>query len=305
MNKPSTPRYDAVPIGRVAAPPFARLPDPLTIFAVRAGRLRALAEAHELAPYLRFLADLCECQHRVQEELPEPDMPEAVVLRRAHDFGMPPIDRSRFAMDATFEITLRRMLDLAAAIDMPRDARVALSRIRTANALASCLMIRDVLADTIPVEAIAEHAYVAAALQVHFVRLAARLETKSLVPVGDGICPCCGGAPVSSVVVGWEGAFGSRFCVCSLCATYWHVVRIKCTICGSTKGVAYQEVDGSDGSVKAEICDNCHAYLKIMQQHHNPALEPVADDVATLALDLLVRDGDYRRGAVNPFLLGY
>ena len=32
---------------------------------------------------------------------------------------------------------------------------------------------------------------------------------------------------------------------------------------------------------------------------------PFADDVATLALDMLVREGGYRRGSVNPFLLGY
>jgi FdhE protein len=45
--------------------------------------------------------------------------------------------------------------------------------------------------------------------------------------------------------------------------------------------------------------------VKILHQHKDPALEPVADDVASLALDLLVREAGYRRGGVNPFLLGY
>ena len=31
----------------------------------------------------------------------------------------------------------------------------------------------------------------------------------------------------------------------------------------------------------------------------------MADDVATLGLDLLVREEGFRRGAVNPFLIGY
>ena len=31
----------------------------------------------------------------------------------------------------------------------------------------------------------------------------------------------------------------------------------------------------------------------------------IADDVASLGLDLLVRDLDFRRGNFNPFLLGY
>ena len=58
-------------------------------------------------------------------------------------------------------------------------------------------------------------------------------------------------------------------------------------------------------SVKAETCESCHGYVKILHQHKEPALDPVADDVATLALDLLLRELGYRRGAVNPFLLGY
>jgi FdhE protein len=45
--------------------------------------------------------------------------------------------------------------------------------------------------------------------------------------------------------------------------------------------------------------------VKILHQHKNPQLEPVADDVASLGLDILLRETGYRRGAVNPFLLGY
>ena len=55
----------------------------------------------------------------------------------------------------------------------------------------------------IPFEAIAEHALVAAALQVHFARMAAALDAAALTPVGDGACPACGGPPVASLVVGW------------------------------------------------------------------------------------------------------
>jgi FdhE protein len=74
---------------------------------------------------------------------------------------------------------------------------------------------------------------------------------------------------------------------------------------GATKGFAYQEVAGGPATVKAETCESCHGYMKVLYQHKDPALDPVADDVATLALDLLLRDSGYRRGAVNPFLLGY
>jgi FdhE protein len=215
MSGVGAPRHDPVPIGKIAEPPFVRLPDAKTLFATPAGRLRALSEG-------------------------------------------------------------------------TRDA--------TAHA---------VLVDSIPVEALADHLFVAAALQVHFARLAGRLEAQRLVAVGDGACPACGAPPVSSMVVGWPGAETTRFCACSLCGTLWNYVRVKCTLCGSTKGTTYREVEGDDGLVRAETCDNCRGYVKILQQQQDPALDPVADDVASLALDLLVRELGYRRGAVNPFMWGH
>jgi FdhE protein len=282
-----------------------RLPDPANLFAARAERFRILAESHDLGPYLRFLGQLSDCQHRLQDGLPEPDPPATDVLTRARTHEMPPLDRSRFTADAALDATLDRLFALAADIDMPDSARAALDRARGADAAARDGMLRDVLADSIPVETLADHVYVAAALQVHFARATAKLDPKALVPIGDGVCPSCGGAPVASAIVGWKDAHGTRFCTCSLCATQWHVVRIKCVLCGSTKGITYQEVDGGDANVKAETCETCHGYVKILHQHKDPTLDPVADDIGTLNLDLLLRANGYRRGTVNPFLLGY
>ena len=305
MRKAGAPRHDPIPIGEVAAPPFVRLPDPRTLFATRSLRFRTLAEGHQLGPYLLFLAALSECQHRIQKDLPEPELPAPDARARACEHAMPPLDRNRFTADAALDATLDRLLALAATIDMPDAAREALDHVCGADAAARDAMVRAVLADAIPVETLADHVYVAAALQVHFARLAARLDADALVPIGNGVCPACGGAPVATTIVGWQGAHGTRFCTCSLCATQWHVVRIKCVLCDSTAGIAYQEVDGGSDSVKAETCESCHGYVKILHQHKNPQLEPVADDIATLGLDLLLREDGYRRGAVNPFLLGY
>jgi len=43
----------------------------------------------------------------------------------------------------------------------------------------------------------------------------------------------------------------------------------------------------------------------MMNQQNDRFLDPIADDVATLGLDLLVRELGFRRGGVNPFLIGY
>src|SRR5262249_56476613 len=93
---------------------------------------------------------------------------------------------------------------------------------------------------------------VGAALGVYCAGVVARLDAGSLVSVGDGVCPACGGPPVASMVVGWFGAHGTRFCACATCATLWNYVRIKCTVCGSTKGISYEEVGGGPATRKAE-----------------------------------------------------
>jgi len=305
MTQVGAPKHDPIPIGDIAKPPFARLSDPLRTFAGRAERLKALAGGHELRSYLLFLAGLNEAQHRLQDGLPVVELPAEDARTRAREFGMPPLDRSRFTTDVAFEATWQRLLANADGVEMPDAARLALGRVGAADAVAQAAMVGAVLADSIPVEALAEHVFAAAALQVHFARLAAGLDAERLVPVGEGACPVCGGPPVSSVVVGWHGAHGTRFCSCSLCGTLWNHPRIKCTLCGSTKGIAYQEIAGGPGTVKAETCDSCRTYVKVLHQHKDPSLDPVADDVATLALDLLMRESGYRRGAINPFLLGY
>ncbi|EKS31210.1 formate dehydrogenase accessory protein FdhE [Afipia felis] len=291
-------------ISNIPTPQFARLPDPSQLFSVREARFAALAEGHDLAPYLKFLSGLCGVQAAIQDGLPEPDAIASEALERARQHGMPPLDRGHFIADAAFVATLDRLLAAAADIDMPTQARAALEKVTKADADGRARMVENVLAEAIPVEALAEHIFAAAALQVHFARLAARLDAKSLQPVGDGVCPSCGGAPTATVLVNWPRTPGARYCSCSLCGTLWNYVRSKCTLCGSTRKILFQEIEGA-GNIKAETCDDCHGYMKVLNHQKDDRLDPVADDVATLGLDLLVRELGFRRGGVNPFLIGY
>lgn len=297
--------HDPVPIGEVAAPPFARLPDPATLFAERGARLRVLADGHALGPYLDFLAGIAETQHAVQAQLPPPALPAPDALARAEKFGMPALDRAVLIGQPACAEAVRRFIGAAASLDMPDAGRTALGRVAGESAAGLAAMLGNVLDNAMPFDALAEHILVAAGLQLHAARTAARLNAKALAQVAQGACPACGGAPVASLVVGWEGAHGARFCVCSTCATLWNHVRIRCISCGTTKGISYQEVDGTDGAIKAECCAGCRTYLKIFYQTKNPALDPVADDVASSALDLLVSESGVRRAGVNAFMTGY
>ena len=55
--------------------------------------------------------------------------------------------------------------------------------------------------------------------------------------------------------------------------------------------------------MKAEACGACHTYLKLFYREERPAAEPVADDLATVALDVLLGEEGFARGGVNLSLV--
>ncbi|WP_241130016.1 formate dehydrogenase accessory protein FdhE, partial [Achromobacter xylosoxidans] len=95
---------------------------------------------------------------------------------------------------------------------------------------------------------------------------------------------------------------GYRYLCCSLCATQWHMVRVKCSHCEDVESVAYQAIEGRAPAIKAETCDRCHTYRKIFYQDKDLHVEPVADDLASLMLDVLVGEAGYSRASGNPLL---
>jgi len=149
---------------------------------------------------------------------------------------------------------------------------------------------------------------IAAGLQVYFTHLAIALGANAIRRIDVAtVCPCCGSRPTASIArIGGEEA-GYRFLHCALCSTQWHMVRIKCTNCESTKGIHYASLD--DGSPpdrqawKAECCDECGTYLKIGYMDRNQHVEPTADDLASLALDLLVSETGKESSGVNFMLI--
>ncbi len=176
MAKDATERPDPTQIGDVSAPPFVVLPDPATIFARRAERLRSLAQGHRLALYLSFVADLSEAQHKALAGLPDIAPLSADDLARAREFAMSPLDRSHFESCVAFDGTLGRFFEAMGSIPMPSSACEALQRVATADATRRLQFAHNVLADAFPVDMLAEHMFVAAALQIHFARLAQRLD---------------------------------------------------------------------------------------------------------------------------------
>jgi FdhE protein len=96
---------------------------------------------------------------------------------------------------------------------------------------------------------------------------------------------------------------GLRYLHCGLCHTAWHHVRATCVACGEGKEVSYRALDEREDGARAEACDTCRNYLKLLLAEKAPGLDPIADDMATLALDILVSEEGYQRIGINPFLL--
>jgi FdhE protein len=145
--------------------------------------------------------------------------------------------------------------------------------------------------------------FMMAALQVYWAAMAASLEVREVTQIDvPGVCPVCGTLPVCSIVRADKRYQGYRYLHCALCATEWHMVRIVCSHCQANEGIAYHSIEGGPEAVRAESCEKCHTYRKILYQEKDPNVEPVADDLASLALDLLMTEEGYHRGSGNPLL---
>ena len=294
-NPPPGSEKTAAPVPSME-PGFVRLPDPASLFRTRAVRLSELAIGHRLAPYLTFLAALA----RIQENLAASALPPAALAPEGA-----PLNRSRFVPAEPERALADAFLAALAGVAMPEPAAAALRRVRQSDAASRTAALKQALATPAPTEALPEHALLCAALQIAFSRRAAGLAPETLSPGPAGSCPICASPPLASLLVRWPGARGARYCGCGLCGCFWLHPRITCTLCGATQGIEYHGIDGDAGTIKAESCSSCRRYVKILHQFKDPAMEPLADDIASLGLDLLMQETGFARGAVNPFLLGY
>ena len=290
-------------VGGVAEAPFVRLPDPATLFEARARRLRSLADGHPLADYLNFLGHVVDAQAGAVAALPPPAPVPPQQLARAAEHVMPPLSGDQVRGNADLAAVLARILDHVALDAAPDAAQAAAATVRAMTDPQRLALAADIMEGAYPVDRVAESLFVAAALQVHLARLATQLDAGTVQPLPEGLCPVCGGVPVSSLVVGWTQASKARYCACSLCNTLWNHVRIRCTACGSTDGIAYYTIEHGSKTVGVETCATCRSYIKHLQQHEDVLLDPVADDVASYALDLLARQRDFRRSSLNPLFL--
>ncbi len=311
-----SPEEIAAPAG--GETPYLLWPERSTLFAEREMRLRQLAAHHPMREFLLFAAEIARAQQALLSNFPDVPLPDEAQLDRAARDAAPPLPAVDWPRDGAWQAGLHRLL---AQLETggPDAAREVVARLRGADAdwldaQADCLLTgvtHGLDLATAPL--------IAAALQVYWTHMLLAVQSASIgrgQPFGriedETLCPCCGSRPVASITRNAGGLLGQRYLQCSLCSLQWHMVRIKCTHCLSTQSVAYQSLQRADASeaegaasalAQAETCDGCGHYLKIFHTDRDAQVDCVADDLATLTLDLLVSESGSRRHGVNLMLL--
>jgi FdhE protein len=281
--------------------PFLRLPERRHVFARRADRLDASGRGHTMADYLRFAADLARAQQAVLDTFPEVPLPgpEQRELCRRH--GLPVLGARGWQRDPAWRVGLRAILERMSGTGLPALAQAAIARLEgTADAELEG-MAASLLCGQFAAVAPQATPFIAAALQIYWVHMAAALGEGAFGRLEQpALCPVCGSPPVASIVRIGGAEQGLRYLSCSLCAAEWHMVRITCTSCQSTKGIAYYGLEGASAALRAEACEECRTYLKILYMEKDSSVEPAADDLASLALDVLMNQAGWERVGPNP-----
>jgi len=280
-----------VPGGERGEIAYLRAPAGPSLFRRRAERLAALAPGHAAGDFLAFLSRLAAAQAGALESLRLSVNGRDLPPGRPLDLAGPPHPEWREALALVVRALARE--------EMPAPAREALASLaRRGTGELDALAGRILHGETGAAD-LAAAPFAGAGLQVAYAGLAAGLPAEAVERAGDALCPVCGFPPVAAVVLGDDKL---RYLVCGLCATGWHLTRLQCAVCRSGEKVSYLSLEGSSGAVRAECCDACRVYTKICSVEQGPDLEPFADDLASLPLDLLVAERGYVRNGRNLFL---
>ncbi|MBS0234076.1 MAG: formate dehydrogenase accessory protein FdhE [Proteobacteria bacterium] len=301
---PPTGKWIGSPLGGVTAPDPLILPDPAKRFSATASRLKGLASGHPMAQWLTFMAQLSEAQHAAATAVAAMPAIEQSLVDHCVAARVPPFAADGHHRHSAWRDVLASLLDRLDRAALPVAAAAVIADVRDHSIDDLENLADGFLRGSLSGEDIGPALYVAAALQVYFTQLAASLEGSGLRLLPQrGLCPCCGSTPVSALITASGQTPGTRYLYCSLCSTAWNHVRVTCITCENSRTLSLKGIDGDSGAVKAETCDDCLTYAKMLYQAKDTKVDPFADDLASLGLDILVSEAGWARHAPNPLLL--
>ncbi|MDH0730585.1 formate dehydrogenase accessory protein FdhE [Pseudomonas sichuanensis] len=287
-------------------PPFLHLP-PANLFEVRAARLEHLAEGNALGEYLQWLAQLCRIQQLLVDN-PPGALPVAEERQRlCISHGLPPLAADSLVREGSWLPWLQALLEHF-KVDAEGPLADALQTLREADDSQRKgwgIALLGGQYDALPAALVP---FIGAALQAAWSSWLLALPDPELKPAGSlAQCPACGSPAMAGVVRNRGKHNGLRYLACSLCACEWHVVRVKCVYCESSKDLRYSHFEddryaAGKAPLRAECCPGCESYLKQCYLENDAAAEPLADDLASLALDIRLDEEEFHRLAPNLLL---
>lgn len=293
--------------GGLQEPPAFRLARAHSLFSDRAERFEVLAAAAAAnnkgePDFLRLMAKLARAQHAALDAQSAPQLPDHQHFERCAQHGLPPLGTD-LPLDAEWRRSLQHIAQELQA-DAPPPVRQSLATLTALDAAKLDEQAQRLLSLDFPALDAATVPFIGAALQVYWVQRAAALGESVFRKLDvPNVCPVCGSLPLASVLRIDVPVPGTRYLHCVLCATDWYMTRGTCSQCEAQEKLAYYHIESSSEAVRGEACEECKGYIKSINHEKDPQADPVADDLATLALDVLLDDAGYQRASPNLFFV--
>ena len=282
------------------APPLL-FSNPKNLYQRRAARLRELAQDHPLADYLLFAAAIADAQLALLEDMPIPQDPRLQALS-SEQLANKPLDVKNWQRDPIWRKLLTALLEKL----KPSANDQILTTIEWLEKAADSEL--EEMADNIWAQEFAtissdKAVFVWAALSLYWLQLVQQIPHNAKQESTENLhcCPVCNTAPTASLVH-FGSQQGLRYLHCALCESEWNMVRSQCSNCGQNKELDYWSIDDYMAAIRSESCGSCKSYLKIMFQEKEPKVEVIADDLASLFLDMEMEEKGFMKSGLNPFI---
>ena len=275
--------------------PLLFYPSTKTLYIHRAARLKTLAENNPLNDYLLFCAKIAEQQAKLINQQNAIEAPNLL------NNGLAPLSLENLPLNDIWQDYLSELLNSFS--DTSEQIEAVIQRLKQNNPEQLQEKAISLLQGKFDLVEGNESIFIWSALSVYYSQLANQIKGKAVAENTDQnwLCPVCNSLPVASVIQ-LGGNNGLRYLHCSLCESEWYVPRVKCTCCDNMQDIQYFSLDNEMAAIKTECCDACHSYLKILDQDKDPHIEIIADDVASLILDIKTEEEGFAKSGINPFV---
>ena len=137
-------------------------------------------------------------------------------------------------------------------------------------------------------------------LSLNAIRPALQLWRRQLAPMKTeemrwdrNYCFICG---ATATIGELRGDTQARHLRCGQCGADWRVSRLRCMYCGNEDHNSLGFIRAGDGNekVRAEVCDKCHCYLKVIAAFFpTPPEMLTVEDLVTLDMDYIAKERGY------------